>query len=474
MHGAVSAAADEKPDDPVRFVLIGCGGRGKIDAYNLIDQGGQCVGLCDVKDSERAKINDFLDQHHNTGELPGHKYPEGVFDRDDVDAVIIATPDHWHAALTIQACQAGKDVYVEKPASHSIWEGRKMVEAVRKYDRIVQVGTQQRSDPALITLRELIQKEELGKLEWVHSLWFADRGPIGKVDGPQEVPEHIEYSLWCGPRKTVPLMRKSFHYDWHWFWSYGNGDMGNRVIHNIDDVHHVLQLGENIPTEMMAVGGRFKYDDDANTPNTEFIVMKGPVPIIFSSRNMNMVHPKSGEIRDATAAYHRFGKSHRFANIVKCEGGFFAVRRGGGDMFDNDGKRIRGIDGDGGSGHMQNWVDACHSRRTADLNADVLGGHRSAVMLHTGNISYRIGRPASPSSIRESVRGIAEAEETWEQTAYHLRGHGVDLGGSEKATLGPWLKFDRNSERFTGDHAEQANAHLREDYRGPFTIADRV
>ncbi|MEX0741824.1 MAG: Gfo/Idh/MocA family oxidoreductase, partial [Phycisphaeraceae bacterium] len=262
-------------NDRIRVGIVGCGGRGKgnVGWVNEVP-GVSVVAVCDPDTTH-------MDQASKDRDYKKYQDYRDLLADDSIDAVVIATPNHWHALATIMACQAGKDVYVEKPASHSIWEGRKMVEAARKYNRIVQVGTQHRSDPAMIAAREAIANKELGEVQWAHSLWYAHRGPIGKVSEPQSVPDHINYDLWAGPRPTVPVMRNRFHYDWHWLWDYGNGDMGNRVIHVVDDIHHLLQMGDDVPTRMMSVGGRFKYDDDANTPNTQMILMDWKVPIIF-------------------------------------------------------------------------------------------------------------------------------------------------------------------------------------------------
>jgi hypothetical protein len=388
-----------------------------------------------------------------------------------IDAIVMATPNHWHALGTVWACQAGKDVYCEKPASHSIWEGRKMVEAARKYNRMVQIGYQQRSDKALITMRKMLDKKELGDIQWVHALWYAKRGAIGKVKNPTKIPDHVDYSLWCGPRKVVPLMRKRLHYDWHWVWDYGNGDMGNSVIHTIDDVNHVMQMNEDVPLRMMAVGGRFGYNDDANTPNTEIIVMKGKVPIIASSRNLPMVY-ENGK-KGGQSVYRRFNKGFKFTTMIKCEGGFFAVTRGGGKVYDNDGKTIKQIKGDGGGGHMKNFLQAVKSRKREHLKADVEQGHWSSVMLHSGNVSYLIGKQAPVADVDKAVSGIEEGESIWKSTREHLERNGIDLG-KEKPTLGPWLTFDPKTERFTGAHADEANALVKESYRKEFSIPDTV
>jgi predicted dehydrogenase len=447
--------------------MMGVGGKGIGTIDGVKGAGCDIVAVCDPdkQHMERAA-------KRAGGNVKQYQDFRDMLEDKTIDAIVMCTPHHWHALGTVMACQAGKDVYVEKPACHSIWEGRKMVEAARKYDRIVQVGSQQRSDPALIKMKQMIAAKEIGEVQWAHALWYADRPSIGKVSGPIKVPEHIDYDLWCGPREKIPLMRKKLHYDWHWRWEYGNGDMGNRVIHNIDDVHHVLQLNDDVPTRMMAVGGRFGYNDDANTPNTEVIVLEGKVPIIASSRNLPLIHPSTGRAAGASV-YRRLGKGLRFTTLIKCEGGFFAVTRGGGKVYDNDGKTIKQIKGNGGRGHIKNWVDAIKSRNRDDLKAEVEQGHLGCLLLHTGNISYRVGQQASCDAVSKQVAGIEEAESIWGDTIEHLKSHNIDLA-KERPTLGPWLTFDPKQERFTGQHADAANAHVKERYRKEFTIPEQV
>ena len=454
-------------NDRLAVGMMGTGGKGIPNLKWAQRAGCDVVAVCDPDKQRMAKAAEQAG-----GTAKQYQDFRKMLDDQSIEAIVMSTPHHWHALGTVMACQAGKDVYVEKPASHSIWEGRKMVEAARKYDRIVQVGSQQRSDPALIEMKRMIEAKEIGEPQWAHALWYAKRGPIGKVSGPTKVPEHVDYDLWCGPRENVPLMRKKLHYDWHWRWEYGNGDMGNRVIHNIDDVHHVLQLNDNVPTRMMAFGGRFGYNDDANTPNTEVLVLDGKVPIIASSRNLPMIHPKTGKAVGASV-YRRLGKGFRFTTLIKCEGGFFAVTRNGGKVYDDDGKTIKQITGNGGGGHMKNWVDAVKSRNREDLNAEIEQGHLGCLLLHTGNISYRIGQQASCDAVTKQVAGTEEAESIWENTMDHLKSHNIDLA-KEQPTLGPWLTFEPKQERFSGEHAEAANALVKEHYRTEFSIPDQV
>lgn len=451
--------------------VIGCGNRGTAHIGWARNAGCDVVAVSDIDMDRMGKAAGKNSVKNGPGVRQYQDFRKMLEDKD-VQAVILGTPNHWHALGTVLACQAGKDVYVEKPASHSIWEGRKMVEAARKYGCIVQVGTQQRSDPALIEMKEMIARKEIGAAQWAHALWYRHRGSIGKSTEPTKIADNIDYDLWCGPRDVVPLSRKTLHYDWHWVWDYGNGDMGNSVIHNIDDVHHVLQLNRNVPTRVMAVGGRFQYDDDSNTPNTEIIVMDGEIPIIASSRNLPMIDPASGK-SVGDSVYRRFGKGFKFTTLVKCEGGFFAVTRGGGKVYDNEGNTIKQIKGDGGGTHMANWVKAVKSRKTEDLAADVEQSHLGCLMLHPGNISYRIGRGASCGDVSNQLGSIEEAKSVWDDTMEHLKSNGVDLD-KEKPTLGPWLTLDLAKEAFTGEHADEANKLVKESYRQPFAIPDKV
>jgi hypothetical protein len=447
----------------VQVGMMGVGGRGAAHIGWVKKSGGDVVAICDP---DRKRMEGAAKRYKL--QCPQYQDFRKMLEDKSIDAIVMATPNHWHAPGTFLACQAGKDVYCEKPASHSIWEGSRMVQAAREHDRIVQIGTQQRSDPALIKMREMLDKKELGEMQWIHALWYASRGQIGKVSGPTPIPDYVDYDVWCGPRPKTPLMRKKLHYDWHWVWDYGNGDMGNRVIHNIDDVHHVVRMNGDVPTRYMAVGGRFGYDDDANTPNTELIVMQWKVPIIATSRNLPLVHPKTGK-KAGTSVYRRLGKSFRFTNIVKCEGGFFAVTRGGGKVYDNDGNTIKNLKGNGGGGHMKNFLDAVKSRRKEDLRAEAEQGHLGCIMLHAGQVSYRVGKASSTSDVDRAVGGIEEAEAAWKDTREHLERNGIDLGKSQPI-LGPWLTFDPKAERFTGENADAANALVKEEYRAEFGI----
>src|SRR5262245_19977840 len=213
-------------NDDVRVVVVGCGGRGKDHLSGLSKvKGCRLTGVCDVDDNVLLKEKQQWADKGITVETFTDIWK--VLQNKNVDVISIATPNHWHSLAAIWAVQAGKDVYVEKPVSHNVWEGRKLVEAARKHKRIVQAGTQSRSSFAIREATEWVRAGNLGRVLVARGLCYKPRGSIGKVGAPQPPPPEVDYDLWCGPAPMDPVRRKRFHYDWHWFWNYGNGDLGN-------------------------------------------------------------------------------------------------------------------------------------------------------------------------------------------------------------------------------------------------------
>ncbi|MFC1805798.1 Gfo/Idh/MocA family protein [Planctomycetota bacterium] len=462
LPGRLALGANEE----VRVAVVGLGGKGSqhVDEFAKV----KGVRVAAVSDIDTVRLTESGAVKKLPGKVSRHQDFRRILDDKNIDAMVFATPNHWHSLQTILACQAGKDVYVEKPVSHCIWEGRKAIEAARKYQRIVQSGTQQRSDPGVIAAAADIRKGMLGKVQWVHSMWYKRRGPIGKTAKPTAIPDTVDYDLWCGPGPKRPLMRAKLHYDWHWFWDYGNGDMGNLMPHLTDDVRHLLDW-DDVPQRVMSVGGRFLWDDDGETPNTHFaVMMRGGLPVVVEFRSLPLSKTKK-----AAAVYRRFGKGLRFTNIVKCEGGFYTVTRGGGYAYDKDGKKVKQYDGDGGRGHTGNFIKAVRSRKVGDLNADIERGHYGAIMCHMANISHRVGKAAGVDAIRDRLKGCEEGLETLKQAVKHLGANAVDLAKA-KPTLGPWLTYDFKAERFTGDMADAANKLLKNRYRAPFVIPETV
>jgi hypothetical protein len=262
-----------------------------------------------------------------------------------------------------------------------------------------------------------------------------------------------------------PLMRKNLHYDWHWVWSTGNGDMANLGAHQIDDCRWAVgQSG--LPRRVISLGGRFGYVDDGETPNTQIAIYDyEPAPIII-------------EIRGLPRAKGTTGMDHcrgiRSGNIIQCENGYFAGGRGGGWAYDNDAKKLRQFKGDGGGGHQANFIRAMRSRKAGELNADILEGHISGALCHMANISYRLGRKSTPERITETIGDNKQALETFERIQAHLAANEVDL---EKTpiTLGPWLNVNCEKESFVGDFPTRwANELLKRTYRQPFVVPERI
>jgi hypothetical protein len=373
-----------------------------------------------------------------------------LLDNKNIDAVTVATPDHWHVLATIWACQAGKDVYVEKPLSHNLWEGRQAVEAAKKYGRIVQWGNQshgQRTGPMHL------EREGLGKIRVVFASLNRMRQSIGKVDGPQTPPSSLDYSLWCGPAPLAPLMRKNLHYDWHWVWATGTGEIGNNGIYPLDATR--LQLGQNVlPKRVMSLGGRFLFDDDGETPNTQIALLQydpGPL-VIFELRNL--LSEKGPKTASSKAKYEQ-GESGlpRAQGPAGDTGGFSAHK-----------------------GHLFNFISVVRSRKTSELRAPLIEGHLSSALVHMANISYRLGTLHSAAAARDAVQDQGrEAVEVFESSCEHLKVNGVDLAKTQ-VVVGPWLEMDSKTERFVGNSplVAKANALARGAYRPPFVVPEVV
>jgi predicted dehydrogenase len=446
-------------NDAVRVAVVGIRSQGSnhINWFRRIP-GVRVVAICDADRSflEREQKK-FAERSEKVDTYVDYRK---LLEDQNIDAVITATPNHWHALVTVWACQAGKDVYVEKPVCHNIWEGRRMVAAARKYNRIVQSGTQRRSDTGLREAIDYINRGNLGKVRLIRGFVYGRRDSIGKVDGPQPVPESVDYNLWCGPAPLAPLLRKNLHYDWHWVWPTGDGDFGNNGIHYMDICRWITGQDE-LPPRVVSLGGRFGYIDDGETPNTQIVFFDyRPVPILFELRNL----PRA---KDDSAMDHYRGV--RYGIVVECEEGYFA----GGWAYDKSGQRVKQFRLTEGEGHHENFIQAVRSRKVSDLHADVLEGYLSSALCHMGNISHRLGRQAARDEILERFHGNAALGESFERLQEHLLLNGVDLKQTPRI-LGPWLTMDPQAEKFTGDFADEANRLVRGTYREPFVVPEQV
>ncbi len=451
-------------NDDIRVGVIGIHGQGKghIKRFKKI-KGVRVVAICDVdSDVLAARKEEFFTSQNE--QVKAYADVRKMLEDKEIDAVSTASPNHWHALISIWACQAGKDMYVEKPCSHNVWEGRKIYEAAEKYNRIVQIGTQSRSDRGIRAGIEYMHSGALGKIKCIRGFCYKRRKSIGKVDGPQAPPASVDYDMWTGPAPLKPLMRKQLHYDWHWVFDTGNGDVGNQGIHQMDIARYALGV-EGLPPRIMSVGGRFGYDDDGNTPNTQFCFFDYPdAPLIFEVRGL----PVSAKVNNMDNY-----KGTRVGNVFECEDGYIVCGTSGANAYDNNRKRIKKFRAGGDGEHQNNFIDAVRSRKTEDLNAPILGGHYSSALCHLGNISHQLGADASSDAIMEQIKGEPEANETYERFQSHLASNEI----KDMATLGPWLKFDAKTEQFAGNEAgleAKANAMLTREYRKPYVVPDKV
>src|ERR1017187_620660 len=449
----------------IRYAISGLNGRGKDHLAEMARVKGARLGaLCDVGS---AVLDPAWQKARGGGQkVEGYSDIRKLLENQDIDVVTFATPHHWHALGAIWAAQAGKDVYVEKPASHNVWEGRKMIEAARKYNRIIQVGAQCRSSLGLQEAIAWLREGHLGKIIRARGLCYKRRESIGKTNGPQPVPETINYDLWCGPAPLNPPRRNSkkngpIHYDWHWFWEYGNGDLGNQGVHQMDIARWVLGEPEISP-RVISIGGRLSYEDDGITPNTQIVFHDyKTAPLIFEVRGL-----PAGSNSTRMDEYH--GAS--IGVVVDCEDGSIVIPSyTKAIVYDKNGKEIKTYE-EGGD-HFENFIRAVRSRKATDLHADILEGHTSAALVHTGNISYRLGKPLSPEAIRDATKGDSDLAESLGRMEEHLGANKVDLHQTP-LMLGAVLKMNPKTERFTNNR--KANQLLSREYRNPFAVPEKV
>jgi predicted dehydrogenase len=453
---APATARPNGANGDIRFAVVGFGGRGQSHISGLGElKGMRLVALCDA---DSRILDREVKKHRDKGEqVEGYADVRKLLENKDIDVVSFATPNHWHALGTIWALQAGKDVYVEKPISHNVWEGRRVVETARELNRIVQAGTQSRSSSGIREGIEWMREGHIGKLLRARGLCYKRRGSIGKVDGPQPVAPEINYDLWCGPAPKDPLMRKRLHYDWHWVWPTGNGDLGNQGIHEMDVARWVL--GEMaLSPRVVSVGGRLGYVDDGTTPNTLIVFHDYPAaPLIFEVRGL------------PSAAGSQEMDKYRGVDIGivgDCEGGSLIIPSySSAKVVDKQGVEIKRFAGS--SSHFANFIAAVRSRKPSDLHADILEGHLSSALCHTGNISYRLGKTQSPEEIREAAKADKDLAEALGRMDQHLAANNVDLKNTP-ATLGAALKMDPKTERFIDN--PEADKMLTREYRTPFVV----
>ena len=375
-------------NDRINASVLGINGRGKNHISSLMKQKNvQVVNLCDP-DMNLLKVRQKEFKNKYKKDVSLEQDLRRVMDNKDIDVVSIASPNHWHSLSVIWACQAGKDVYVEKPGSHNIFEGRKMVEATQKYDRIVQHGVQLRSSPAINEAIGLLRNGYIGNVYMARGLVFRWRGDIGDK-GFSSVPNGLDYDLWTGPAPKRPFTENLVHYNWHWHWDYGNGDVGNQGIHETDLCMWGLDVG--LPTKITSMGGKFLWDDCKEVPEVLTSVYNYPDEgkiIQFEVRPW-CTNTEEG----ATVGNIFYGDK----GILVVDGyskykTYLGKDRTPGQSGDDGAMEASGMDrGAGGTdGHFKNFIEAVRKHDASILNAPIETGHLSSGLAHLGNIAYRM------------------------------------------------------------------------------------
>jgi predicted dehydrogenase len=453
---AAEAAGGAAPADRVGIAVVGLHGRGMehIGAY-AANGGAEVVALCDVDESTFARAQNAL-KERDRPEARTYTDLRKLLEDRRVQAVSVAAPNHWHALASVWAMQAGKDVYVEKPVSHNVAEGRRMEQARVKYGRVCQAGTQARSSPAHREAIEYIRDGHIGAVLLARGLCYKPRKSIGHFDDGQ-VPEGVDYDQWLGPAPKRVFNLNRFHYNWHWNWDYGNGDIGNQGVHQMDVARWAA--GAGLPRAVTCVGGRFGYEDDGQTPNTQLALFDygpGGPPLLFEVRGL-----ATPPLRGVTVGNIIYG-SEGFVTFGQEDSATAAA-------FDNSGKVVKTFTG--GGDHFGNFLAAVRSRSQSDLTCPILEGHLSSALCHLANISYRLGE-AEPFEVPRRVFGDSlDSAEAFGRFEQHLADNSLKLR-EMNFRLGPRLEFDAGAERFAS--AGKADAMLTRDYRPPYVVPERL
>ena len=407
-------------NDRIHVGVIGLGGRGQDHVRNYLQiPGAQITALCDVNQSALERGQAAVRKQEGA-DPKGFSDMRKLFDDKDIDAVSMPLPNHWHALATIWACQAGKDVYCEKPASHNIWEGLKMVEAARKYKRMVQIGSQSRSIPHKVKAMQLLKDGAIGDVYMAKGLCFKRRKSIGKMPDLPKPPAGVEWDLFLGPAPMRAFNELRFKYNWHWFWDTGNGDIGNQGVHEMDIARWGLGVG--MPKSVVSTGGKYAYDDLQETPNTQFATFDyGGKELQFEVRGLLTGSEGALQRRGGNVVGNLFYGTEGWMAV---DGSGFQVYKGEKSEMTMDEKSTPGVET---KAHMENFLEACRSRKHEELHADIEIGAVSAALCHMANVSYRVGKK---------------------------------------------LSFDEKTMKFVGD--VEANKLVSRSYRKPYAVPDKV
>jgi predicted dehydrogenase len=450
-------------NDTIRVAVAGINGRGGAHISEFTSMGDK-VEVAYLVDPDSS----LFESRSRAVEARGKKRPICVqdirqaLDDKSLDAVSVATCNHWHSLITVWACQAGKDVYVEKPISHNVFEGRKCVEAAKKYGRVVQHGTQSRSSPQWARTIAAVHSGKYGQLLISKGEASKNRWSIGfkPIEPP---PSTFDFNIWLGPAPEQPFHRNLHPYNWHWFWDFGNGDIGNQGVHQMDIARWGIR-GATLPTKVFSIGGRFLPDgpDQGQVPNMQLAVLEfGPVTLLFEVRGLTSKHKEWPNV--VTNSFFTT------EGVIK-EGGMFYPKSGGPPQkVEVPDDQVRVAPG----GAFGSFINAMRSRRPEDNNCDAEVAHYSSALIHLANISYRLGKPGTYDKARGAIGDNKEVVATLERIRDNSKAVGVPIDKTIY-TIGPVLTFDPATERFVGEHAEEANRLLTRDYRRPFVVPQQV
>jgi predicted dehydrogenase len=457
-------------NDRLRIAVAGVNGRGRSHIAGWLEQPNvEIVYLIDPEQGALKRAVKAVQQRTN-----GQMNPKPISDvrraleDHSLDAISIATPNHWHSLITIWACQAKKHVYVEKPMSHDIAEGRSAVAAQKKYGVVVQHGTQSRSDARIAGLHDAIQQGKFGRLKVSYGYCCKPRGSI-KFASPTNPPATLDWTLWKGPAQVSAYHANLVPYNWHWFWKTGNGDMNNQGTHQLDIARWALDRDQTAPIRAMAIGGRFKWQDQGETPNTMFGIAQFPngQEVFFNVRNVNYEH----YLHQVQNEYY-FEGGGKIVPVVTTDKRkkehkelmYFAKGKKTGEKISvPPGKVTPG-------GNWAAFIAACRAGKPEMANGNAVDAHYGSLMGHLMNNSYRLGT---------KVPFNAKAGKFGDDTAAHehfMKLHSIMRDGvgvpEDKAeyVVGPWLTFDPITERCVGDHASQANALLKDSNNAGFEV----
>ena len=449
------AGANER----LRIGVVGLNGRGGSHIGGWLGQANvELAWLVDVDSKALDKAIDSV-----TKKVQGKYTPKGTDDvrkaleDKELDAISVATPNHWHTMMTIWAAQAGKHVYVEKPASHDVYEGRVATEIVKKHKVVVQHGTQSRSNAGIAGLHEAIKAGKFGKMAISYGYCCKPRDTIG-FKPESDPPANLNWDLWRGPAVIEKFHANYVHYNWHWFWATGNGDMNNQGTHQLDIAQWALSEDVVHPVRVMALGGRFKWKDQGQTPNTMFAIAEyaNGQQVFFNVRNVNYQGYKNQVMNE-----------YYFEDGGKITGGKYYAKGS------NQGEPVKTSPGKVTPGG--NWgafIAACRAGKPEMANGTMPEAHVSCVLGHLMNNSYRLGTKA-PFNAKAGRFGDNKSAAEHFLKLHEIMRDGVGMPeDGEEYVVGPWLTFDPKTERHVGEHAEAANKLLRDPRRKGFELPD--